>query len=139
MAEGDERVAESLVMALAGQGVANGIRWVRDGLEALEYLFRTGRYSGADEAEPCLVLLDPDLPCLDGLEVLHRIRGAERTRALPVLVLARSDESEEILPTLDLDANGVLRVPADGPRLAEALLSTGLRWQLVGGTEAVRG
>jgi CheY-like chemotaxis protein len=112
--------------------IANEIDVVRDGAEALEYLFGTGRYSG-DEARnlPAVTLLDLNLPRVAGLEVLRRIRENERTKMLPVVILTSSKEEEDVMRSYSLGANAYVRKPVDFAQFVEAANTLGVFWLLL--------
>lgn len=115
--------------AFAKSDVGNRLVVVRDGEEALEYLFATGRYTGRDRlALPRAVLLDLKLPKLSGLDVLRHIRADAVTRRLPVIVLTTSREHSDIVGSYDLGANSYVRKPVDFARFAEAARQLGLYW-----------
>ena len=108
---------------------ANDIVVVRDGAEALEYLFVSGRYATRDASlVPEVVLLDLKLPKVDGLEVLRRIRADARTRRLPVVILTSSKEEQDVLRSYDLGANSFVRKPVDFVQFIEAARQLGLYW-----------
>jgi two-component system, response regulator len=108
---------------------ANEIVVVRDGAEALEYLFVSGRYAGRDASMgPEVVLLDLKLPKVDGLEVLRRIRSDARTRRLPVVILTSSKEEQDMLRSYDLGVNSFVRKPVDFVAFIEAARQLGLYW-----------
>ena len=110
----------------------NEIAVVRDGAEALEYLFCTGEYKGRDPKElPAVILLDLKLPRVDGLEVLRRIRADERTRLLPVVILTASKEEEDIIRVYSLGANAYVHKPVDFAEFVEASRALGLFWLLL--------
>src|SRR6202453_5159672 len=107
----------------------NEIVVVRDGVEALDYLFTTGAFAGRDpNASPEVVLLDLKLPKVDGLEVLRRMRADERTRRTPVVVLTSSGEQKDILSSYDLGANSFVRKPVDFTEFLEAARQLGFYW-----------
>lgn len=109
--------------------LANDIVVVRDGVEALDYLFLTGVHAGRDPAlVPEVTLLDLKLPKLDGLEVLRRIRADERTRRMPVVVLTSSKEERDIVQSYDLGANSFVRKPVDFSEFVQAARQLGLYW-----------
>jgi CheY-like chemotaxis protein len=111
--------------ALKKGNVANKVDVARDGAEALDYLFG----NGAPPRElPQLILLDLKLPKIDGLEVLARIRGNERTRLLPVVILTTSTEDKDRLNGYRLGANSYVRKPVDFIQFAEAVAQLGLYW-----------
>jgi two-component system response regulator len=102
---------------------------VRDGVEALDYLFATGAYAGRDVSElPTVVLLDLKLPKLDGLGVLGRLRADERTKRLPVVVLTSSKEEQDLMGSYNLGANSYIRKPVDFTKFIEAVRQLGVYW-----------
>jgi len=115
--------------ALHANQVANDIVVARDGAEALDFLFASGKYAGRDTNElPEVVLLDLKLPKLDGLEVLKRIRQGEQTRLLPVVILTSSDEDIDILESYSRGANSYIRKPVDFEQFVEAVKRLKLYW-----------
>jgi len=129
----DNATDEKLTLrAFKKSGVSNPVDVVRDGAEALDYLFRTGVHAGrASDPMPALVLLDLKLPKIDGLEVLRRLRAEERTRMIPIVVLTASREEEDIVRSYALGANAYVRKPVDFPEFAEAAKTLGLFWLLL--------
>jgi two-component system, response regulator len=105
---------EALTLRAVRKHMPHGIVVARDGAEALDFLFATGRYLGRDlSVSPLLVLLDLKLPKVNGLEVLRRIRGDARTRVIPVVVFTSSTEEQDILDSYNLGANSYIRKPVD--------------------------
>lgn len=122
----DEALA---VRALKKNHVLNEVIVVRDGVEALDYLYGTGKYEGRDVAkQPEVVLLDLKLPKVDGLEVLRRIRSDERTKYLPVVVLTSSSEEKDLVESYKLGANSYIRKPVDFQQFSEAIQQLRLYW-----------
>ena len=120
------------IRAFKKAGVTNEIVVVRDGAEALDYIFGTAKYQGRDTSIlPAVVLLDLSLPRIDGLEVLRRIRADERTKILPVVILSASKENEDIARGYALGANAYVRKPVDFAEFAEAAKTVGLFWLLL--------
>jgi two-component system response regulator len=120
------------MMTLAENNVLNEIVVANDGLEALEYLFATGRYADRDARDvPALVLLDLKLPKLGGIEVLRRVREDERTRYVPVVILTSSSEEEDIVASLENGANSYVRKPVDFGRFVEQVQRLQVYWLLV--------
>lgn len=124
---------EALTMrALKQSKLANEIVITRDGNEALEFLFATGRYEGRDVAHtPAVILLDLKLPKLSGLEVLQRLRADPRTKLTPVVVLTSSSEDEDMLRSYELGANSYVRKPVVFGKFADAVSQLGLYWVLL--------
>jgi CheY-like chemotaxis protein len=116
------------VRALTRNNIRN-LTVVRDGAEALDYLFGTGTFAGRDTAiQPTVVLLDLKLPKLDGLEVLRRLRADERTNRLRVVVLTSSKEEQDLMKSYSLGANSYIRKPVDFEQFMEAVRQLGLYW-----------
>jgi two-component system, response regulator len=117
--------------ALRKNNIGNDVVVVRDGAEALDYLL--GRRSDPADARamPQLILLDLNLPKIDGLEVLRRIRADERTKLLPVVILTSSGEEQDIVRGYGLGANAYVRKPVDFIQFADAVLQLGLFWLIV--------
>ncbi len=117
------------VRALQKNNIANEIVVVRDGEEALNYLFGTGTFAGRDTSQlPQVVLLDLKLPKIDGLEVLKQIRLNPLTQLLPVVVLTSSNEEQDIITSYSLGANSYVRKPVDFTQFIEAAHHLGLYW-----------
>ena len=115
--------------------VANLLRVVNDGAEALDYLFARGKHADRDPAAlPSLVLLDLNLPKVDGREVLQAIRANEATRALPVVVLTTSAEPFDIDATYALGVNSYIRKPVDFEQFVWAVKQVGLYWLVLNET-----
>lgn len=118
--------------AFKKHNITNEVVVARDGAEALEYLFGTGRYAGRDlRLMPQLILLDLKLPKVDGLEVLRKIRGDDRTRLLPVVVLTSSTEERDLVESYRLGANSYVHKPVDFTQFVEAARQLGLYWLLM--------
>jgi two-component system response regulator len=109
--------------------ITNEVVVMRDGAEALDYLFGTGAYGERDTSVmPEVILLDLKLPKVDGLEVLRRLRSDERTTLLPVVVLTSSDQERDIVESFRLGANSYVCKPVDFARFVEAVRQLGLYW-----------
>ncbi|MCA1713624.1 MAG: response regulator [Gammaproteobacteria bacterium] len=109
--------------------VANSLVHVGDGVEALDYLFARGKYSGRDPKDlPSLVLLDLNLPKVDGREVLQVIRANELTRTLPVVVLTTSTEPFDVDASYALGVNSYIQKPVDFEQFVWAMKQVGLYW-----------
>jgi CheY-like chemotaxis protein len=115
--------------ALNKNRILNEVVVAQDGVEALDYLFASGKFSGRDTGiMPQVILLDLKMPKMDGLEVLHRIRTDERTKLLPVVVLTTSSEDRDRIESYKLGANSYIRKPVDFSQFAEAVQHLGLYW-----------
>jgi two-component system, response regulator len=112
---------ELTMLAFRRNSVSRELVIVRDGVEALDYLFRTGPFAGVPAVQPALVLLDLKLPRVDGIEVLQRLRSDERTRRLPVVVLTTSREQNDISRAYDAGASSYLVKPVDYQRFSETI------------------
>lgn len=123
---------ELTLMTLAENNVLNEVVVANDGVEALEYLFGTGRYAGRDARDaPALILLDLKLPKIGGIEVLRQVREDERTRYVPVVILTSSSEEEDIVASLQNGANSYVRKPVDFGRFVEQVQRLQVYWLLV--------
>lgn len=114
---------------------ANELVVARDGQDALDYLFATGKYSGRDVCDqPQVILLDLKLPKVDGLEVLHCIRADERTKFLPVVILTSSKQEQDLVAGYSLGANSYIQKPVDFNQFTEAVRELGLYWLVLNET-----
>ncbi|MBN8657270.1 MAG: response regulator [Anaerolineae bacterium] len=117
------------IRALNKNKIANNLSVVRDGVEALDFLFCTGSYAERDPNNlPEVILLDLKLPKLDGLEVLRRIREDKRTQLLPVVILTSSVEEQDLIKSYSLGANSYIRKPVDFSQFVEAVHQLGMYW-----------
>jgi CheY-like chemotaxis protein len=115
--------------ALVRNNIANTVNVVRDGAEALDYLFHRGQYADRAEADlPTVVLLDLKLPKIDGLEVLTQLRANDHTKLLPVVILTSSKEEQDLIRGYRLGANSYIRKPVDFDQFVEAVRQLGLYW-----------
>ena len=115
--------------ALKKNNIGNEVFVVRDGAEALDFLFCTGAYAERDPREmPQLILLDLKLPKIDGLEVLRRLRADERTRLLPIVILTSSNEEQDMIEGYKNGANSYIRKPVDFNQFVEAVRQLSLYW-----------
>jgi two-component system, response regulator len=126
--------AELTMTALKGGKVANSITWVKDGEEALDYLFRNGAYATRADVLPRLVLLDLKMPKVNGIEVLRSIKANERTRRIPVVVMTSSQEESDLAETYDLGVNSYVVKPVDFNALADVTRQAGYYWLAINRT-----
>jgi two-component system response regulator len=128
LVEDSEDDIELTLRAFSRSRVANDIVVVRDGAEALDYLFRAGAHATREPGMPAVVLLDLQLPKIGGLEVLRRLKGADDTKRLPVVVLTSSAEESDIVRSYDIGANSFVRKPVDFDQFVIAAGQLGLYW-----------
>ena len=122
---------EFTLRALQRAHVTNRVDVVRDGSEALDYLFGFGVHAGRDlSATPAVVLLDLKLPKVGGIDVLRRMRADDRTRYVPVVVLTSSSQDEDILRSYQCGANSYVRKPVEFADFAAAVAQLGVYWTL---------
>jgi two-component system response regulator len=131
LVEDDPNDVELTLYTLREHKLANRISVARDGVEALEFVFRTGRYDARGDEQPKVVLLDLKLPLLDGLEVLRRIKQDPRTRPIPVVVLTSSREEKDVVESYQLGVNSYIVKPVDFEKFTETVRSLGLYWLLL--------
>jgi two-component system response regulator len=132
LVEDNPNDVELALHALKKNNIANSIHVVRDGAEALDFLFGTGANAGnAINYRPKVILLDLKLPKVDGMEVLKRIKSDERTRMIPVVVLTSSREERDIVESYKLGVNSYITKPVDFEQFTEAVRQLGLYWLLL--------
>ena len=120
---------ELTLLSLRKNSLAHEIIVVRDGAEAIDFLFGQGQYAGRDVSQmPAVVLLDLKLPKLDGLGVLKRLKADERTRMLPIVVLTSSSQDADVIASYHLGANSYVRKPINFADFTEAVRQLHLYW-----------
>jgi len=130
---------ELTLRALRKGNIANEVFVARDGGEALDFLFGTGRHAGRDPLTmPAVVLLDLKLPKLNGIDVLQRMRADPRTKLIPVVVLTSSSEDEDMLRSYQSGANSYVRKPIEFAAFANAVTQLGMYWMLLNQTPPSR-
>ena len=135
----DNPLDEELTLrALQKGNVLNPVVVAHDGEEALDYLLGRGKHAASPPPLPQVVLLDLKLPKVGGIEVLRMLRGAARTRVLPVVVLSSSNEEQDLLTSYELGANSYVRKPVDFAAFLEAARQIGLYWLVVNQNPPVR-
>jgi two-component system response regulator len=123
---------ELTLMALKDANILNEVVVARDGVEALDYLFGTGKHKGRDASlTPQVILLDLKLPKVSGIEVLERLRADPRTECVPVVILTSSSEDEDRMVCYQLCANSYVRKPVEFHRFADAVKQVGMYWLLL--------
>jgi two-component system response regulator len=129
--EDDEADVELTMHALRENKLANHIQVLRDGEEALEYLFGQGSEGRTSGHKPKLILLDLKLPKVDGIEVLRRLKSDPETKSIPVVMLTSSNEERDLIKGYDLGINSYIQKPVDFNRFRELVTQVGLYWLVI--------
>lgn len=120
--------AELTIRALEDGKLANAVDWVKDGQQALDYLFREGTYTGRENNLPQLVLLDLKMPRVSGIDVLKIVKADPRTRTIPVVVMTSSQEDKDVLATYELGVNSYVVKPVDFISMTNIARQAGYYW-----------
>jgi len=120
--------AELAIRGLKEHNLANNVVWVKDGEQALDYVYRRGRFEGRSGAGPRLILLDLKMPKVDGIEVTRTIKGDEKTRHIPIVIMTSSKEERDISQSYSLGANSYIVKPLDFEALANVASQAGYYW-----------
>jgi len=132
LVEDNQTDAELTIRALKKRNLGNSLIWVKDGAEALDYLFARGNYSSRNiKYIPKVVLLDLRLPKVDGLEVLRKMRSEEETRMIPVVILTSSREDRDIVESYKLGVNSYISKPVEFEEFLNTVSDLGLYWLLL--------
>jgi CheY-like chemotaxis protein len=132
LVEDNPRDVEMTLRALKKHNLANNVHVVKDGAEALDFIFTRGAYAHRDPNHvPKVVLLDLKLPKVSGLEVLRAIKGDAQARTIPVVILTSSQEEKDMVESYKLGANSYIIKPVDFDKFVEAVGQTGLYWLLI--------
>ena len=131
MAEDDPRDVELTLEALADHNLANRIIVVRDGVEAMEYLRCEGKYKQRPPGNPAVLLLDINMPRMNGLEVLQAIRSDHQLKILPVVMFTSSREESDLIRTYELGINAYVVKPVDFRDFIEAVKQVGVFWAVI--------
>ena len=132
LVEDNPKDEELTLRALKKNNIRNEVVVVRDGVEALDYLFASGVWSERDPfLLPEVVLLDLKLPKIDGVEVLRRVRANDRTKFLPVVMLTSSNEETDVVGGYSAGCNSYVRKPVEFNQFAEAIRQLGLYWLVI--------
>jgi two-component system response regulator len=138
LVEDNPNDVELTLHALRKHNIANHIHVVRDGAEALEFIFGPDAGAGRPIRNgPRVILLDLKLPKVDGLEVLRRVKGDHRTRAIPVVVLTSSREERDMVESYELGANSYIVKPVDFQQFTDSVRQLGLYWLLLNEPPAI--
>lgn len=122
--------AEMTMRTLKRRGIANSVEWVKDGVEALDYLFCRGGYAERGNGAPKMVMLDLKMPRLDGLQVLREMKQDPRTQAIPVVMMTSSREEGDLLASYRLGVNSFVVKPVDFAEFAETVSQVGMYWMI---------
>jgi two-component system response regulator len=129
LVEDNPNDAELAIRALKEYNFANKLMWLKDGVEALDFIFAQGQYADRSVVEvPKVVLLDLKLPLVDGLEVLEKVKSDTRTKNIPVVVLTSSSEERDIIASYNLGVNSYVIKPVDFDKFVDAVKEVGLYW-----------
>ncbi len=124
--------AEMTIRALRKNNIANKVVHLKDGAEALDYIFGTGQYSGRNIAnKPKVILLDLKMPKVDGIEVLRKVKSEDDTKTIPVVVLTSSKEDPDVRTCYDLGVNSYIVKPVGFENFSKAITELGLYWLLL--------
>lgn len=131
LAEDNHKDAEMTQRALRKHNLGNRVFWVKDGAEALDFIFCRGAYADRDPARPPkLVLLDLKMPKVDGIDVLRQVKADERLRAIPVVVMTSSNEERDVVESYRLGVNSYIVKPIEFGAFLETVAKIGLYWVL---------
>ncbi len=131
LVEDDPQDIELTLDALAEYNLANEIAVARDGVEALDYLYRRGAYAHRAEGNPIVILLDLKMPRLGGLQILKQLKSDEQTRLIPVVVLTSSRESRDLDECYRLGVNSYVVKPVRFTEFVQAIKQIGVFWALI--------
>lgn len=124
--------AEMTIHALRKHNLANKLIHMKDGEEALDFLFGTGKFAGRDlSIKPSLILLDLKMPKVDGMEVLGKVKSNEDTKKIPVVILTSSKEDPDVTRCYELGANSYIVKPVEFEGFVKAVSEIGLYWMLI--------
>jgi len=127
-AEDNPADAELTLYTLKTRNIANNIVWVRDGVEALDFLRYRGRFANRVGGMPRMVLLDLKMPKMDGVDVLRAMKSEEKTRGVPVVIMTSSHEESDLIKSYKLGVNSYVVKPVDFDKFAEVVTEVGLYW-----------
>lgn len=131
LAEDSQKDVELTMEALSKHNLANDVIVVNDGAEALDYLHRKGKYADRRSGNPVVVLLDLKMPKVDGLQVLKTVKGDEKLRSIPIVVLTSSREETDLVRSYQLGVNAYVVKPVDFHEFVEAVSKLGVFWALI--------
>jgi len=131
LVEDSQADGEMTLRSLKRSNLANKVVWLRDGVEALDYIFRRGPYEQREGSHPRMVMLDIKMPRMDGIEVLRAIKADPSTRSIPVVMLTSSAEDRDLRRCYDLGVNSYLIKPVDFASFASVVAQVGMYWMIL--------
>ncbi len=124
--------AELTLIALREENLANNVIWLQDGAQALDFIFAEGEYAHRQiENQPKLILLDLKMPKVGGIEVVERIRGDERTKQIPIVIMTSSKEEKDVVDSYKLGINSYIVKPVDFDKFSKSVKEIGFYWLLM--------
>lgn len=131
LVEDNSNDIELTLSALSEYNLANEVEVVKDGVEALDYLYRRNAFAGRPEGHPCVVLLDIKLPRVDGIEVLRTLKSDQTMKMIPVVMMTSSREEKDLIESYRLGVNGYVVKPIDFPDFVKAVKELGIFWAMI--------
>jgi CheY-like chemotaxis protein len=131
LVEDDPKDVELTLTALSESNLANEVEIVRDGAEALDFLFHHGKFENRPNGNPAVILLDLKLPKVGGLEVLRKIKNDERLKMIPVVIVTSSKEEEDLMEGYKLGTNAYVQKPIDFHQFIDAIKYLGIFWAIM--------
>jgi len=130
LVEDDPKDVELTLKAFEESNLANEVETVGDGAEALDFLFSRGKFENRPNGNPAVILLDLKLPKVDGLEVLRQIRGNQKTKMIPVVIVTSSKEEADLMEGYKLGTNAYVQKPIDFHQFIDAIKNLGIFWAI---------
>lgn len=131
LVEDSPRDTELALNALRAHNLANEVATLRDGAEALDYLYQRGDFADRENGQPALILLDLKMPKVDGLEVLRQIKSDPKLKVIPVVVMTSSREDQDVVSSYQLGVNAYVVKPVKFPEFVDAVKLLGLFWAIL--------
>lgn len=126
--------AELTIRSLKKINLANKLYHVKDGAEALDFIFGNGEYAGHNLSKPKLILLDIKMPKVDGIEVLRQLKASEQTKSIPVVIMTSSKEEQDVFASYNLGVNSYVVKPVDFEGFVKAVCDLGMYWMITNQT-----
>jgi len=131
LVEDNPNDAELTLAALGEKNLANEVIWLKDGQEALDFLYCTGTYAGREKINQVLILLDIKMPRVDGLQVLKQVKADPKLRGIPVVILTSSREESDLIEGYNCGANAFVVKPVDFAEFMHSVSSLGVFWAML--------